>query len=237
MRQMFQETRRPMFVYATEDAINQTPVPLSDALQRFVRAENKNFRQELSRETTDGAAEARDVNANTSRVSPAKRQYRSGSVDSMDTNRASLGGSDTNSRDGDFELDRDVFGAGDGAGDIAMPDLSHSQIIDNSKSLAEVMYSGGAPAAGTSDILSVPQLTESSNEASASGDVDVSRTVTPDFEDQPKGPEMQERSSNGGGSPFMARRSIHFGSPPPYDPRDEQKTIKIMDMEMPDEHQ
>ncbi|EQB45037.1 ubiquitin interaction domain-containing protein [Colletotrichum gloeosporioides Cg-14] len=237
MRQMFQETRRPMFVYATEDAINQTPVPLSDALQRFVRAENKNFRQELSRETTDGATEARDANANTSRVSPAKRQYRSGSVDSMDTNRASLGGSDTNSRDGDFELDHDVFSAGDGAVDIAMPDLSHSQIIDNSKSLAEVMYSGGAPAAGTSDVLSVPQLTESSNEASASGDVDVSRTVTPDFEDQPKGPEMQERSSNGGGSPFMARRSIHFGSPPPYDPRDEQKTIKIMDMEMPDEHQ
>nr|XP_036582889.1 ubiquitin interaction domain-containing protein [Colletotrichum truncatum]KAF6791785.1 ubiquitin interaction domain-containing protein [Colletotrichum truncatum] len=237
MRHMFQETKNPVLVYATEDAITAPLSPLSDALQRFVRAENKNFRQELSQENTDDGAYAR--NTNMSPISPSKRKYRSGSVDSMATNRASLGGSDTNSRAGDF--DADPFGDGDGTMDTEMADFSAKNFVDTSQSMAEVMYSRETdePAQGHSTQSTAPTVpqqeeTETLATTSTNGVVDVSRTVTPDVEDQSKGPEMQERNSNGGSSPFMARHSRHFA--PAQDPRDEQKTIKMMDMEIPDEN-
>lgn len=103
--QMFQESRNPLLVYATEEALTAPRAPLSDALQRFVRVENKTFSHELSRQaeegTSDTTAPAGDMSLPP--MSPSKRKYRSGSVDSMATNRASLGNSDEDSRAGDFD--------------------------------------------------------------------------------------------------------------------------------------
>lgn len=107
---MLKESKNPLLVYATEDALNTPRIPLSDELQRFVLAENKIFRQELSHEADqDDDEDVPLINPNISPVSPSKRKYRANSVDSMDTNRASLGNSETNSRAGDFD-DMDAFG-------------------------------------------------------------------------------------------------------------------------------
>ncbi|KAG7127766.1 hypothetical protein HYQ45_012408 [Verticillium longisporum] len=108
---MLKESKNPLLVYATEDALNTPRIPLSDELQRFVLAENKIFRQELSHEADqDDDEDVPLINPNISPVSPSKRKYRANSVDSMDTNRASLGNSETNSRAGDFD-DMDAFGS------------------------------------------------------------------------------------------------------------------------------
>ncbi|KAF6836161.1 ubiquitin interaction domain-containing protein [Colletotrichum plurivorum] len=227
MRQMFLETKNPVLVYATDDAVNAPLAPLSDALQRFVRAENKNFRQELSQESTEESTQVRALNM--SPISPSKRKYRSGSVDSMATNRASLGGSDTNSRAGDF--DNDPF-IGNSTQDTEMADLSakHGGSETESKSLSQAMVLETPPGYDTLP----PRFSNFGDNmpSTTDGGSDVSRTITPDVEEPAKGPEMQERNDNGGGSPFVANRLSMM-----HDPRDEQKTIKIMDMEIPDEHQ
>ncbi|KAH7033166.1 uncharacterized protein B0I36DRAFT_105715 [Microdochium trichocladiopsis] len=47
------ESRYPMLIYATEAAMQATPVPLSDALRRFVKLDNRSFQAELSREASE----------------------------------------------------------------------------------------------------------------------------------------------------------------------------------------
>ncbi|KAK1983471.1 ubiquitin interaction domain-containing protein [Colletotrichum cereale] len=234
IEKMFWETKGPLLVYATEDAINAPASPLSDALQRFARAENKNFKQELNQESMEESAQPRSTNM--SPISPSKRKYRSGSVDSMATNRASLGNSDTNSRAGDF--DNDPFSDGDGIMDTEMTDMASRQGATeiSSASLAKFMHSGEIHDTTRTHNTKPPSPGQHGLSAftPADGADDVSRTVTPDVEDQTKGPEMQERSGSGGGSAFMVRHSIYGVA---HDPRDEQKTIKMMDMEIPDEHQ
>ncbi|PHH90493.1 hypothetical protein CDD83_3526 [Cordyceps sp. RAO-2017] len=101
-RDVWQETKTPLFVYATESALNTARAPLPAPLERFVRAENKAFRQELGREQADGAPAA-DVRGTLTMeaISPSKRKHRADSADSMDSNRASLGSDDRNGFDDD----------------------------------------------------------------------------------------------------------------------------------------
>ncbi|KAI1424375.1 hypothetical protein F5Y12DRAFT_715323 [Xylaria sp. FL1777] len=52
------ESKNPILVYASELALNQEPIPLSDTLRMFVKADNRSFQQELvqeenSRDTKD----------------------------------------------------------------------------------------------------------------------------------------------------------------------------------------
>ncbi|KAM0332970.1 hypothetical protein ACHAQA_001626 [Verticillium albo-atrum] len=115
---MLRESKNPLLVYATENALNTPRDPLSDELQRFVLAENKTFRQELSHETDDDDEDVPLINPNISPISPSKRKYRANSVDSMATNRASVGNSDTNSRAGDFD-DMGVFGMASQSMDVS----------------------------------------------------------------------------------------------------------------------
>ncbi|KAI1391065.1 uncharacterized protein F4822DRAFT_171209 [Hypoxylon trugodes] len=44
------ESKNPILIYATEAAMEAEPIPLSDALRMFVRADNRSFQQELSQE-------------------------------------------------------------------------------------------------------------------------------------------------------------------------------------------
>ncbi|KAI1096773.1 hypothetical protein F5B19DRAFT_434444 [Rostrohypoxylon terebratum] len=43
-------SRQPVLMYATEAAVATTPIPLSDALRMFVRADNRSFQHELAKE-------------------------------------------------------------------------------------------------------------------------------------------------------------------------------------------
>lgn len=78
-----------MLVYATEEAVSIPKAPLSDALNLFVRSDNKAFRQELKKPAPDSRDERRYPDP----ISPSKRKHRD-SMDSMDTNRASIGSED-----------------------------------------------------------------------------------------------------------------------------------------------
>ncbi|RCI17331.1 hypothetical protein L249_1991 [Ophiocordyceps polyrhachis-furcata BCC 54312] len=80
---VWQETKTPLIIYATEEAIEKAKAPLPASLERFVRADNKAFQQELSRE--------RSEDQQMEEKSPSKRKHR---ADSIDSNHASLGSVD-----------------------------------------------------------------------------------------------------------------------------------------------
>jgi len=95
------------------------PVPLSDALRTFIKHDNRLFKQEILDETPprdrkrassvghgEGGGEG-----GLPAASPPKRHQREGSIDSIATNRASMG--DISDR-GDF-ADDDMVGTGDAA--------------------------------------------------------------------------------------------------------------------------
>ncbi|KAJ6438315.1 LOW QUALITY PROTEIN: ubiquitin interaction domain-containing protein [Purpureocillium lavendulum] len=105
LREMWQETKNPLLVYATEDALNTPRDPLSAPLDRFARAENKAFRQELNREAVDAGSRKPSV---AEPISPSKRKHRSDSPDSMDSNRASIGSADQGGFDNAFEDNQDM---------------------------------------------------------------------------------------------------------------------------------
>ncbi|EHK26094.1 uncharacterized protein TRIVIDRAFT_79666 [Trichoderma virens Gv29-8] len=91
LRDVWHETKTPLLIYATEEALSTPRTPLSDALNMFVRSDNKAFRQELKRPAADSVEERRYTSVDP--VSPSKRKHRD-SMDSMDTNRASIGSED-----------------------------------------------------------------------------------------------------------------------------------------------
>lgn len=180
----------PILVYATDKAMNEEPAPLSDALKTFVKFDNRLFKQELLEEPTPTDKKR---NAPQLPESPLKRQ-RSASVDSMATNRASLGDfSDVEERaallGGDQELRDDPFQYGDGT-------------------MSTEMVSMGAPpspplsARNESDHGS-PGIRRSSERLariSLDGKGQNSDTMT----EEPRAPEMAERASPV--SPFIVRR-------------------------------
>lgn len=102
---------KPLLFYATDKAMAETPDPLSDALQTFVRFDNRLFKQELIQEPPRDKKRG----AFTSPASPSKRVTRSTSYDSINTNAASAGDLDDDMRDAPFETE-DPFLSGDGAG-------------------------------------------------------------------------------------------------------------------------
>ncbi|KAG5993302.1 hypothetical protein E4U52_002086 [Claviceps spartinae] len=99
LRQVWDETKVPLLIYATETALGAAPTPLSLPLQRFARADNEAFQAELAQESTDMPT-AHGTGTNTTglppidTVSPSKRKHRADSVGSFDSNRAALGSDD-----------------------------------------------------------------------------------------------------------------------------------------------
>lgn len=91
-QRLWNDTKTPFLVYATEEALETPPVGLSTALERFIKAENKAFHQELARENEEAQTERRSIEP----LSPSKRKHRSDSMDSMASNRASIGSDDRN---------------------------------------------------------------------------------------------------------------------------------------------
>ncbi|KAH6611318.1 ubiquitin interaction domain-containing [Trichoderma cornu-damae] len=100
LRDIWHDTKTPLLVYATEEAVSTPIAPLSDALRMFVKSDNKAFRQELKQPAADGGEER--VRASVEPVSSSKRKHRD-SVDSMDSNRASIGSEDRNPFESAFD--------------------------------------------------------------------------------------------------------------------------------------
>ncbi len=103
------ETDKPIVLYASDKAMQERPLALSEALRIFVKLDNRLFRQELIEESPREKKRSCDDGPS----SPSKRQLRESSIDSVATNRASAG--DLGERDelsnvqlGDFATD-DVF--------------------------------------------------------------------------------------------------------------------------------
>lgn len=150
---------KPILIFASEKALDESPSPLSDALQvsnalfwplkyvvlmtnqTFIRFDNHLFKKELTEEVPRNPKRG----GFTSPASPSKRRNRSNSVDSMATNAASAGDFDDDMRDAPFEAD-DPFLLGDGA--EALPDL-----IDLGETPAPVhpFYDPAAPGQSVSD--------------------------------------------------------------------------------------
>ncbi|KAI9149409.1 hypothetical protein HJFPF1_11461 [Paramyrothecium foliicola] len=126
LRDVWHETKTPLLIYATENALNTPCSPLSSPLERFVRVENKAFRQELSAEKAE-AVETRG-RASIETLSPSKRKHRADSMDSMDSNRASIGSEDRIEGDNPF-ADQDVGHA--------------TELMDLSTAMAEDASSAG----------------------------------------------------------------------------------------------
>ncbi|RKU42064.1 hypothetical protein DL546_003410 [Coniochaeta pulveracea] len=92
---------KPFLIYASEKAMGDAPTSLSEALQNFVRFDNKFFQKELSQLPNQDNDKKRGPYATP--ASPSKRRNRSNSFDSVDTNAASVGSLDVNgARDDDF---------------------------------------------------------------------------------------------------------------------------------------
>ncbi|KAK2595163.1 hypothetical protein QQS21_007123 [Conoideocrella luteorostrata] len=97
LRDVWHETKVPVLIYATEAALTAPRTPLTVPLQRFARAENKVFHQELNQELDQETTEIGDskkVTGLIDPISPSKRKHRADSIDSMNSNRASLGSDD-----------------------------------------------------------------------------------------------------------------------------------------------
>ncbi|KAL9471219.1 hypothetical protein ACSS6W_009160 [Trichoderma asperelloides] len=91
LRNVWYETKTPLLLYATEEAVSTPRTPLSDALNMFAKSDNKAFRQELRQPTADSGEERMRVSVDP--ISPSKRKHRD-SMDSMNSNRASIGSED-----------------------------------------------------------------------------------------------------------------------------------------------
>ena len=106
---------QPILVFATDRAMEAENLPLSDALNSFVRLDNRHFKQELSQSNRMGHKRSAGLGDG----SQSKRLQRSVSIDSMATNQASVGDFDDDMRDAPFDNDS-MFGAvGDAVADRA----------------------------------------------------------------------------------------------------------------------
>lgn len=105
--QVWADGRLPLIVYATEDAVETLPIPLTQPLERFVKADNKAFYQEIAMESSSESEEVSGGRRSIEPLSPSKRKHRAdsmGSMDSMNSNRASIGSNRASigSEDGDI---------------------------------------------------------------------------------------------------------------------------------------
>ena len=80
----------PLLVYATDEALNEDPLPLNEAQKNFVKRDNRLFQQELAKKRSAEPP---------SEGSQSKKLQKSSSMDSLATNKASAG-----SLDGDYEM-------------------------------------------------------------------------------------------------------------------------------------
>ncbi len=183
---MWQETKNPLLVYATEDALETPREPLSAPLDRFARAENKAFRQELNREVAE--VESRKASL-VDPISPSKRKHRSDSPDSMDSNRASIGSVDQGGFDNPFEENQDMR-------ETEMMDMSGQQFSADAEStdVTPPAPSSRQPALTESTSATLTPNTLPAEDLDSVGAVQGQSPLAGNVDRADRAPEMQERS-------------------------------------------
>ncbi|KAF7544027.1 hypothetical protein G7Z17_g10270 [Cylindrodendrum hubeiense] len=197
-RDMWQETKTPLLVYATEKALDTPREPLTSPLERFVKAENKAFRQELNQEKSDSSETRRTAFVDP--ISPSKRKHRSDSADSMDSNRASLGSDDRNGFDNPFADQDESVGTEMTELSGGVTDFARSVSIDSVTEQPPPLPSRKPPSTeNTSATMTPCTVTAEMMDDSERGrtqvagtHIDGPRNVTPEAET--RSPEMQERA-------------------------------------------
>ncbi|GAB1314402.1 Ubiquitin interaction domain-containing protein [Madurella fahalii] len=197
----------PILVYATDKALQQEKVPLSDALKSFVKFDNRHFKQELSQSDRHSHSPEKKRSAVLGTDSQSKRLQRSSSIDSMATNQASAGDFDEDMGDAPFD-DDSMFGpVGDFArseatGQHEIPDLMEMHPPSAAESSSARLTSLPTPPYDSdSDIIMEPGVSPALDPESAR----LAQVSLQDMKGSsgPKGPEMQERPD----SPFLTRPS------------------------------
>ncbi|KAF5638595.1 uncharacterized protein FTJAE_5196 [Fusarium tjaetaba] len=214
---IWNDTKKPMLIYATEDALRTPKDHLSSQLERFIKMENKAFRQELSKEESTASESKQTVNFESSSslsphssFSPSKRKHRSDSSASMDSNRASIGSDDDRNR-----FDNPFLPDDDERVGTEMSDYVHSftamegHIPD---SLTGRTQGSTAPTEPTSATMTPSTVT-----------ADYSDTNTAFAAEEPRSPEMQEKARP---PPFMSLSR---------NPSMRAESPNLMDMDIPDE--
>jgi hypothetical protein len=205
--EMWNDTTKPLLVYATEEALKTPKRPLPPQLERFTKVDNKSFRQELAEE--ESTVEVKQT-PTFDPISPSKRKHRADSVGSMDSNRASIGSDGRNGWDNPFEDLDDRIG---------------TEMKD---------YRGSSDYIHSSDVFGddPPTLPARPQASTASTTEPTSATLTPntvaaDYMDstlsaseEPRSPEMQEKSRP---PPFMSMSRT---------PSERKEPINLMDMDM-----
>ncbi|KAF7546780.1 hypothetical protein G7046_g9208 [Stylonectria norvegica] len=225
LRDMWQETKTPLLVYATEGAMQTPRVALSGPLERFMKAENKAFRQELNQEK----AASQEITTFTTPLSPSsKRKHRSDSLDSMDSNRASIGSEDRSGFENPFADQIDSAGTEMTDASLDLPEFARNLDLESQSTITELtpLLPNGQPASTNSTSATMTPSTmmvddgdfiaDSAHSQSGSHQAEV--TVTPI--EGSKSPEMQER-----GRPLSY---MHMPSNSP----ERQKAPDLMDMEV-----
>ncbi|KAM0291650.1 hypothetical protein ACHAO9_003777 [Fusarium lateritium] len=216
LKGMWKETKKPLLVYATEEALETPKARLSSPLERFVKAENKAFRQELSQE--DSTAEEAKRAPTFEPISPSKRKHRSDSGSSMDSNRASIGSDNRNGFDNPFpDQDEEV---GTEMTDYRNKSDFASDFKDYQSNVRQSAWLSTRPQAPAEP------MTESTSATMTPS------TVGTDYVDsamsaaeESHSPEMQEKAKL---PPFMSLSR---------NPSEQKESINLMDMDIPDEKQ
>jgi hypothetical protein len=212
LRDMWQETKTPLLVYATEDAITAPRSPLPAALERFVKADNRSFRQEQSQERS--RAESSPVPADV--VSPSKRKHRADSLESLASDRASLGSLEMNDRDDPFASHNE---------DATAPMEDYRTGDSQTVELIDAFDVGGRQASTRMD------NTSSTAFADTQASAEPNRVQLGEFTGlnsadvaEVKSPEMKERDRP---PAFLAK---------PADDVEKPRSVNTMEMEIPDHH-
>ncbi|RGP68611.1 hypothetical protein FLONG3_8060 [Fusarium longipes] len=207
LEEMWNDTTKPLLVYATEEALKAPRQPLPPQLERFTKVDNKAFRQELAEE--DSMAEIKQT-ASLDPISPSKRKHRADSVGSMDSNRASIGSDGRNGWDNPFEDQDDHIGT-EMKEYEGSPNYIHSSDV----------YDDGLPT-----LPARPQALATSATEPTSATM-TPNTIGADYMDsamsvseEPRSPEMQEKSRP---PPFMSMSRT---------PSERKEPVSLMDMDM-----
>ncbi|KAI1138861.1 hypothetical protein F5Y05DRAFT_382632 [Hypoxylon sp. FL0543] len=228
------ESKYPLLVYASEAAMEAEPIPLSDALRMFVRADNRSFRQELDQEQNQEQQPSDDsqppgVTAeNLSHLpvlSPGKRKH------SIGSSVATHGSSRDELEDVDLTFDEH---------EQFPPDQMQTSFYETAANSSPQSNKLG----GVDESLANYQLGENESRPSGLGQQDPSTKQSSKEEAQvnaecnstedmqtstagpesSKSPEMQERS--GSSAPFLARPGHHTQGRP----------VDMMDIDLEVEH-
>ncbi|KAI1761301.1 hypothetical protein GGR53DRAFT_35992 [Hypoxylon sp. FL1150] len=206
------ESKFPIFVYASEAAMEADHIPLSDALRMFTRADNRSFQQELAQEQSQNQQQEQQPQQDLqqSGITAENLSYVSAKPFYGDM-KHSVGSSVATHGSSRDELD-DVdltFIEPHQFEDYQLPSVSHEE------------FSGAIPQPSNHDgayesepfALDLHEPFQETRPEAGPDDMDIS-----------KSPEMQERT--GGPAPFLTRPGSTTGS----------KSVDLMDIDLDVEH-